>query len=42
MGGSRGGLKWGSRLGQAVWLSLVTASLAFTLFETTVFAGLRE
>ena len=27
---------------QAVWLSLVTASVAFTLSETTVLAGLRD
>ena len=27
---------------QVVWLSLVAASVAFTLGETTVFAGLRE
>jgi hypothetical protein len=29
-------------LEQVVWLSLVTASVAFCLSETTVFAGLRE
>lgn len=29
-------------MGQVVWLSLVTASVAFTLCETTVFAGLRD
>jgi hypothetical protein len=29
-------------LAQVVWLSLVTASVAFTLSEATVFAGPRE
>jgi hypothetical protein len=29
-------------LGQVVLLSLVTASVAFTLCETTLFAGLRD
>ena len=29
-------------MGQVVLLSLVTASVAFTLCETTLFAGLRD
>jgi hypothetical protein len=29
-------------LEEVLWLSLVTASLAFTLCETALFAGLRE
>ncbi len=29
-------------MGQVLWLSLVTASVTFTLSETTVFAGLRD
>jgi hypothetical protein len=29
-------------LAQVLWLSLVTASVAFTLCETALFAGLRE
>jgi hypothetical protein len=29
-------------LNQVLWLSLVTASVAFALCETTVFAGLRD
>ena len=29
-------------MGEVVWLSLVAASVAFTLCETTVFAGLRD
>jgi hypothetical protein len=29
-------------VGQVLWLSLVTASVAFTLCDTTIFAGLRD
>ncbi len=29
-------------MGQVLWLSLVTASVAFTLSETASFAGVRE